>query len=142
MFKFNFNQDPDPDPEEKKTEELSENLAKGYSICIRKVNSQHFSTFLNQFKLASEETKLTIEKLRAYCPNVHISCAKGDESRCVEHESVTENFECEKGLQVIEEVLGLKHIDCADVIENMDSKPECLNGNSDLVKNGNFAQCS
>ena len=32
MFKFNFNQDPDPDPEEKKTEELSENLAKGYSI--------------------------------------------------------------------------------------------------------------
>jgi len=60
---------------------------------------------------------------------------KGDESRCVEHESVSENFECEKGLQVIEEVLGLKHIDCADVIGNMDSKPEYLNGNSDLVKN-------
>ena len=39
MFKFNFNQDPDPDLEEKKTEELSENLAKGYSIFIRKVNS-------------------------------------------------------------------------------------------------------
>ena len=39
---------------------------------------------------------------------------------------------------MIEEVFGLKHIDCADVIENMDSKPEYLNGNSDLVKNGNF----
>ena len=39
MFKFNFNQDPDPDPEKEKTEELSENLAKGYSICIMTVSS-------------------------------------------------------------------------------------------------------
>ena len=50
MFKFNFNQDRDP--EEKKTEELPENLEKGYSICIRTVSSQRlFSTLLNQFKL-------------------------------------------------------------------------------------------
>ena len=62
---------------------------------------------------------------------------KGDESRCVEHESVSKNFECEKSLQAIE-VYGLKHIDCADVIEHMDIKPEYLNGNSDLVKNGKF----
>ena len=58
---------------------------------------------------------------------------EGDEKKCVEHKFFHEKYDC--AAEVIE-VLGLKHINSAEVIDNMNTKPEFLKENSDLVKNG------
>ena len=64
------------------------------------------------------------------------SLKKGDEKQCVEHKHFHEKYDC--AAEVIE-VLGLKHINSAEVIDSMNTKPEYLKENSDLVKNGELA---